>query len=375
MQRLLHFALDSDTSGYFPQLARWHDREQYQMYFATLGPMAPWLEEYMHSQGVSTFSCHCRSRKSYPQGLWRFVQILRKVRIDILHAHLFDPSVVGLTAGILAGIKLRVMTRHYSDYHTRIQKHWHVKLDQWCNWAAHSIIAVSEHTKKHLVEVEHTRPKKITTVLNGIDFDRVQLSSSDAPKRLREEYLQGESGFLLLVVGRLHSDKGYEFLFPALPKLRQLVTQPVTLLIAGSGTYLDRYQEMVRSLGWSDRVHFLGYRKDVCDLMAAADLIVLPSVAEAFGLVLAEALYLGTPVLATRTGGIPEVIDDGVDGVLVPPADSQALAEGIARMLNDSDLRQRLAGAGRDKVREKFGFETMVREYEKVYSRSLSDSE
>src|SRR5215471_9130893 len=115
--RLLHFAQDSDTSGFFPQLAKWHDRSRYRMYFATLNPMAPWLREYMESQGVMCFSCECKRRIEYAPGIVRLARHLRRERIDILHTHLFEPSVIGLSAGALARTRRRVITRHYSDYH------------------------------------------------------------------------------------------------------------------------------------------------------------------------------------------------------------------------------------------------------------------
>jgi len=115
-------------------------------------------------------------------------------------------------------------------------------------------------------------------------------------------------------------------------------------------------------------VSFLGFRKDIPDLMAAADVLVLPSVAEAFGLAAAEALHLGTPVVATKAGGIPEIIEDGKNGVLVEPANSEALSKGIADLLNDPDRRQYMA-LGRGKSVERFGFEDMVRSYESIYVR------
>jgi glycosyltransferase involved in cell wall biosynthesis len=117
-------------------------------------------------------------------------------------------------------------------------------------------------------------------------------------------------------------------------------------------------------------VSFLGFRKDSPDLMAGADLVILPSVAEAFGLVLAEALYVGTPVVATRIGGIPEIIEDGIDGVLVAPADSGALAAAVAELLNHPERLRSLAGRGRDKIAKRFQFEEMVRAYENVYLKT-----
>ena len=105
--------------------------------------------------------------------------------------------------------------------------------------------------------------------------------------------------------------------------------------------------------------------------MAAADVVVIPSVAEAFGLVVTEALYLGSPVVAAKTGGIPEIVQDQVDGLLVPPASPDALANAIIRLLQDELLLQRLSGAGRQKVIREFSFECMVRQYESLYEQLL----
>lgn len=367
MKRLLHFAEDSDTSGYFPQLARWHDRNRYRMYFGTLKPMAPWLREYMESQGVVTFSCECPRRIKYPIGLVRLARFLRRERIDILHTHLFDPSVVGLMAGYLARTPTRVLTRHYSDYHTRINKKWHVRLDQLCTRLSHSVIAVSEHTREHMIAQEKAPPKKVRTILNGIDFDRVKLSEPAVRERLRREF-DGDRFYLLLMVGRLHPEKGYPHLFRAISELKSKTDRPVRLLIAGTGPMADSFRDEVRQLGCDDAVQFLGFRKDVPDLMAAVDLVVHPAVAEAFGLSLTEALYIGTPVVASRVGGIPEIITDGIDGVLVPPAEPRALAETIVKMLHDPERRQAMAGAGREKVQRRFRFDEMVRGYEEEYS-------
>lgn len=373
MQRILHFAQDGDTSGFFPQLARWHDRSRFKMYFATLNPIAQWLKDYMESQGVECFSCDCRTRSEYSLGLVRLVAFLRRTRIDLLHTHLFEPSVIGLLSGVLARTPARVMTRHYSDYHTRINKKWHVRLDQLCTRLSDAVIAVSRHTADHMIAGEGAPPEKVHTVLNGIDFDRVALSSSDARQRVRQEF-KAEDAHLLVHIARLHPEKGHHYLFQALSEIQRRVSKPVRLLVAGSGTFEAAYREEVRQLGCEDMVSFLGFRKDSADLMAAADLVVLPSVAEAFGLVLTEALYIGTPVVATRAGGIPEIVTEGVDGVLVPPADSHALAGAIVDLLTDEYLQKKMAGAGREKVLNRFRFEDMVRAYEAIYEGVASNT-
>ncbi len=362
---LLHLADSADTSGFFPELARWHDRRAYRMLFATLGVMEEELRAYMEGQGVRCFSFGCRRRADYPAGLVRLARYLREERVDILHTHLFDPSVVGLAAGTLARTPLRVLTRHYSDYHTRIHRRWHTRLDRLCTGLSHAVVAVSRHTAEHLVRVEGAPPSKVHVVLNGVQLERTCVNAG-AAARVSNELAAGDKR-LLTVPARLHPEKGHEHLFRALPALRRSSLAPFLVLIAGDGPSARDYRQMVSELGCSDVVRFLGFRRDLADLIAASYAVVLPSLAEAFGIVLVEALYIGAPVIATTAGGIPEIVDDGRDGLLVSPGDPAALEQALRKLLNDPSLRERLAGAGRERVAGRFSFERMVREYEALY--------
>jgi glycosyltransferase involved in cell wall biosynthesis len=367
---VLHFAQDADTSGLFAALARLHDGDRYRMYFGTLNPIEPRLREAMSDQGIEVFSCDANGRAHFPLALGRLARFLRQERIDVVHTHLFEPSVVGLQAGTIARTPVRVETRHYSDYHTRIDKRWHVRLDRLCTRLSDDVIAVSEHTARHLVEVEGAPSEKVHTVLNGFDASRVEMPDRQDVGAVRGEF-GAEDAHLLVTVARLHPEKGYEHLFRALPELRTRVSKPIVLLVAGTGPFEQEFRRQVTALDCEREVRFLGFRDDASTLMAAADLVVLPSVAEAFGITLAEALYLGTPVVATTAGGIPEIVDDGVDGVLVPPADSAALADAMAELLNDAGRLAEMRGVGREKVTERFSFEQMVRGYEAVYDSRM----
>lgn len=367
---VLHFAESDDTSGFFPQLAKFHDRKRYRMLFGTLKPMASWLRDFMEQHGVACFSCETEARIAYPLAVARLATHLRHERVGVLHTHLFEPSVVGLLAGVLARTPVRVLTRHHSDYHTRMARRVHVALDRLCNYLSHTIIAVSRHTGEHIVREEGTAASKVNVIVNGIDFARVRVTDGEAVRRIRLEWGVGD-GHLLVVPARLHPEKGHTYLFRALGEIRRGVTRPVVVLIAGAGPFEAAYRAEVRALGCDAIVHFVGFRRDVADLMTAADLVVVPSTAEAFGLVVAEALYLGTAIVATRVGGIPEIVDDGIDGVLVPPADSKALAEAVVALLNDDARRLRLSGVGREKVGARFGFEEMTRAYEGLYEQLL----
>lgn len=373
-RRIVQFAEDSDTSGYFPALAKYRDGDRYQMTFATLKPMAPWLEAFMRDQDVATFSCNARSRLGYPAVILRLARRLREEQSEIFHAHLFDPSVVGLTAAALAGVPSRILTRHYSNYHTRINRPLHVKLDQWCTALSHRVIAVSNETAEHLIRVEGAPASKVTAIHNGIDFERVKTSGPGARQRIRAELGLGDL-FTFLIAGRLHPEKGYEHLFEAIRLLKDRTSRPFVLLIAGRGPFLERYQHLVSALGIGDRVRFLGFRDDLPDLMTGSDLFVLPSVAESFGLVLAEALYLGLPVVASRVGGIPEIVDDGVDGRLVTPGDAGGLAVAMGAFLSGPINLPGLGPVAVEKVRKRFDFEQMLRKYEAIYERVAEENQ
>lgn len=368
--RIAHFAEDGDTSGYFPALAKYHDRARYAMSFGTLRVMAPALEEFMRAQGVECFSCRATGRITYGAAAIRLLRHLRSRPTTLFHTHLFDSSVVGLAVARLAGVPARILTRHYSNYHTRINRPLHVQLDKWCTAAAHHVIAVSNETAEHLVRVEGAPPEKVTTIHNGLDFERVKVSGPDARARLRRELGLGDD-FAFLIAGRLHPEKGYEHLFEAARVLKAQTERPFVLLVAGRGPLLGHYRQLAASLHIDDRIRFLGFRNDLPDLMAACDLFVLPSVAESFGLVLAEALYLGKPVVATSVGGIPEIVDDGIDGCLVPPGDAQALSEIMEKYLHGIVRLPGIGEAAVAKVRARFDFQQMLRKYEAVYERVL----
>jgi glycosyltransferase involved in cell wall biosynthesis len=370
--RLLHFALDGDTSGFFPQLARYYDRSSFEMMFGTLRRIAPELRAVMDAERVPVVSLDAESRWEYPLVLARLASALRRHRVDILHAHLFDPSVVSLVAARLAGVPVSVMTRHYSDYHTRIGKRWHVRLDRMCTALSHGAIAVSEQTRQVMLGEEKAPPGKVRVIHNGIDLDRVAPPNPGEVERLRDEL--GLAGCpIVAVVARLHPEKGHTHLFRAMPALLAGTDGRLRLLVAGEGPFRAQYEREVEDLGVGHAVRFLGFRRDVVPLFCLADVVVLPSLAEAFGLVLVEAMALRRPIVATNTGGIPELIQHGESGWLVEPGSAPALAEAILKLLDDRTLSQRLGECGRVRALEEFRFETTMRRYEEYYRQLVAE--
>ena len=186
---------------------------------------------------------------------------------------------------------------------------------------------------------------------------------------LHEEYLIPADAQIVGVVARLEAEKGHRTLLEAWPLVLAEVPS-ARLLIIGEGSERDSLEAQVVSLGIEDRVVFTGRREDVPAVTAALDVAVLPSYREAQGLSVLEAMALGRPVIASRVGGIPEMIEDGVSGLLVEPHDCDALAAGIVRLLTDHPLADMIAHRGHELVHDRFCIELMVHSISDLYDQA-----
>jgi glycosyltransferase involved in cell wall biosynthesis len=168
------------------------------------------------------------------------------------------------------------------------------------------------------------------------------------------------------VIGRLHPVKGQQYFLEAAAKV--LEDRPdATFMLAGTGADQERLKNLAERLGISDQVKFLGFVEDVPTLLTGLDLVVIPSLAEGFGLIAAEALALEVPVVATQVGGLPEVVQDHVTGLLVNPADDTSLAKGILWMLNHPHEAKDMAKKGRKFVRQHFSSQAMAERTKQLY--------
>jgi glycosyltransferase involved in cell wall biosynthesis len=354
-------------TNYFRSIARHHDRERFPVLIGSIWPSGS-LQEAMASLGTPTFSLEAHSRRQYPGAVRRLAALLRERQVSLLHAHCFDPTALGLVAARIARVPF-VFTRHHSNHNIRLGKRWHTRIDAWCARHADHVIAVSEATRRIMIDVEKVPGHQITVVHNGVD--PLSPPEPGAIDRLRGE-LANSGTPVVLMVARLHEEKGFHDLFEALPAVVERVG-PLTVLIAGDGPHRAMLEEEVRARGLSQVVRFLGRRSDMAALIGLAALVVLPSLAESFGFVLVEAMGLGKPVVATTTGGIPEVVADGETGLLVPPGDASALATAIARLVLQPEEAAALGEAGRSRP-ALFTFERMMRGYEAVYESILTRS-
>jgi len=226
------------------------------------------------------------------------------------------------------------------------------------------VIAISEYLKEVLTEAGVPQ-NKIVVVYHGIDLECFS-PAPGARARLVRELSILPSEIILASVGDLKPIKNPQILVEACGELARRQVG-VRLVVAGDGEMEAELAALSRTLGIADRIHWLGHRADPASLLQGCDIFLLASVGEAFGLVLPEAMACCVPVVASRSGGIVEIVEDGQTGVLVPPLHAEAFADAIQKLAEDEGLRRGMGLRGLERVRREFGLERCVEETAGIY--------
>jgi glycosyltransferase involved in cell wall biosynthesis len=289
---------------------------------------------------------------------------LRREEIDLVHAHMYRAEVIGVRAAVAAAVPVIMATVHSS----RVRAASDIALLASLTPSMDRLIVPSESIQRKVV-AEGRVGARFAVIPNGVDLARF---ASPAPAcALRREFGIPASAYLLGVVARLEPEKGHRHLIEAMPAI--LAGAPDTwLAVVGEGSSVGSLRELASALAVSDRVIFTGRREDVSALTADLTVAVLPSLREAQGISILEAMARRVPVVASDVGGIPEVITSGVDGVLVPPADPAALAAAVLELLGNEALRRRIGEAGYATVRDRFSIDAMVRRIQALYDEELT---
>jgi glycosyltransferase involved in cell wall biosynthesis len=304
---------------------------------------------------------HIYSLKTLWQGI-RLARYLRTNLIQIVHSYGFYPNIFTVPFARLAGASIVVASiRDTGDLLTPLQR----RLQKMVCRLADCVLVNAEAIRQSLLEQGYD-PGNIVVIRNGIALSKYARKERCAV--LRRELGLPLSARLVAVFSRLNRMKGVEFFLDAAMVVAERFPD-VYFLVVGDGGSKQELEEQACRLGLGQRIVFTGFRSDVPDLLSEVAISVLPSLSEGTSNTLLESMAAGIPVIATRVGGNPEVIEDGVCGLLVTPRDSAALARAMGRLLGDEDLVLRLGQAGRRRVSELFSIEGSVHETEHLYRR------
>jgi glycosyltransferase involved in cell wall biosynthesis len=284
----------------------------------------------------------------HPVTLWRCGRALRRHRAEaVITNAVKDPRWTGVAARMLG---IPVVFRQETDQpYKDVLRH-----RLFYGWVPDCHLVNSEATRRTLLaSVDWVPPERVVVIPNGVDVSPL-LAAAPADLGLPDGALA--IGF----VGRFEARKGIWELARAWPQVARTVPE-AHLVIAGWG---PEEAEFRQALHGAPRVHWLGFRKDVPQLMKAFDILAVPSHYEGFGLVVVEAMAAGTPVVATSASSIPEILTDGAEGRLVPPRDPAALTRALIELASDPELRNTLGGAGRERARVSFAVSEMLERHE-----------
>jgi glycosyltransferase involved in cell wall biosynthesis len=299
---------------------------------------------------------------------WKLVVIIRRERPDIVHTHTAKAGLLGRVAAWLAGVPLIVHTFHghvFHGYFSPSRTRLFVALERWLARRTHRLVAVSERVRGEVLAHGVGRPERFHVVPVGLDLKR--FAECDARRgEARDELGLSPDAPLVGIVARLVPIKRHEvFLTAAAAVARRLPA--CRFLVVGDGERRHTLERLAADLGIGDRVLFLGWRRDLERIYTDLDVAVLTSANEGSPVSLIEAMASGVPVIGPRVGGVPDVIDDGATGIIVPPDDASSTADAIMRLLGDLEVRRKMGAAARERALRLYAADRLVSDVAALY--------
>ena len=300
-----------------------------------------------------------------PFDVLRLQDFLYQCQPDIVHTFLLTGSLYGRFAAMMARVPVVIGTE-VNVYERK--RPWHVQAERWLMRGTDAVIASAESVREFYIKQINADPAKVEVIYNAVDWSRLETTiSREDMRRAMDVPVEGP---LLGIIARLTEQKGHRVLLDALAQRPDL--SRAHLVIVGDGPLSAALQRQAAGLGIADRVRFLGARRDLGNLLSAIDVFVMPSFWEGLPLAMVLAMGAGLPVVATRVAGIPEVVQDGVNGLLVSPGESGELGAAMSRVVNDDTTRVLLGQAARAFVRPRFGVDGYVNAITGLYDRLLA---
>ena len=370
MKRTVLHLIDTTGPGgaetVFTDLAQGLDSSRYRSVAVTAGP--GWVEDTISAGGIQRHTVEQRGKFAlkYVRALGR---LALKERVDLVHAHLVGASVYASLAALGTGIPVLCTIHGHAD----LPKADRLRLLRYgvLRVGASHVVAVSESLRREFQARSGFPAERTSVVYNGIDLNAFHPGDGSA---IRQELGIASGEFVFGALGNVRAPKAYDVLLRA-AALLAADSIPSRVVIVGdiSGGVYPALAALASSLALGSRVTFAGFRRDVPEVLRAFDALALSSRTEGFSLATVQAMATGVPVVATRSGGPEEILEDGVSGLLVPTDDPAALAAAMRRLRDQPELRDRFARAGPQSARARFNRTSMIEAYQRLYDALLQE--
>jgi glycosyltransferase involved in cell wall biosynthesis len=376
MSRILHIITRMDVGGSSDDTLLLVTRMPRREFDSTLisGPTAdpvPGLAECLTHAAVPWIQVpHLQRPMSVPRDLVALRDLRRRIRAlrpDIVHTHSSKAGFVGRLAARMAGVPRIFYTPHghvFHSYYGPPLTRMFIAMERIAARFTERIVVLTDAEAEQHLAVGVGRRGQFVKIPSGVDLPAVRAEAAGGSQVRRELGLCGNAP-VIGAVARLVHVKGLRYLVEAMPAILRRCPA-AHLVLAGDGDQRPALERLAGELGIADRVHLLGFRRDAAAVTAALNVFVLPSLNEGQGRVLVTAMALGVPIVATRVGGVPEVVEDGRQGLLVPAADADALGQAVTAVLAQPEYAAALGAAGRGRA-PLFSSEVMLTRHAELY--------
>lgn len=321
-------------------------------------PTGSLLGEKARAEGIEVFEAPMRREADFAS-MYAIYKFIKKERFDVVNVQRPKVHTLAQVASYFAGVPVFVVTRRVLF---PIKSRVSAKLKY--QFGVSKLITVSEGIKKVLIE-SGVRQDSIVTIYSGTDLERFDPERVHGSK-IKKEFDIPDDAPVVGMVANYSDYRGHEFFIRAVPLVLKEVPG-AKFIIAGRDTTSLKLTSLAASLGVTENIRFAGFRSDVPDLLSVMDISVNSSLSEGLAGALRESLAMGVPVVATNVGGNPELVKDGINGLLVPPADSESISMAITKLLKDKELKEKMGKAGREFVVKNLTVEAMIDQTEALY--------
>ncbi|MCX8080385.1 MAG: glycosyltransferase family 4 protein [Bacteroidia bacterium] len=343
------------------------DRSKNNYYFILIHERVTNFENFLLQCGFEVFRVPYKGKLSTWFALWKTFRILKKLKSDIVHAHLFEGCLIGLTAAYFAGVKKRIHTRHNATYHLKYYPSA-VKYDKLINFLSTDIVAISKNVKNILMQYEKVPEKKIRIIYHGLDFDYINGINQEKISEIKSRHgIKG--GPVIGIISRYVEWKGLQYSLPAIKKFIDEHENAFLVMANAEGPYKSKVKTLLSAFP-PDRYVEIPFEPDIYALMKAMDFIVhVPEdhEAEAFGLVYVESMACKVPSVITLSGIASEVASDKENALVVPHKNSDEIFHALKKLYIDKELSRKLKENAYVKAKQMFDIEKIIPQVEALY--------
>jgi len=357
-----------ENSLAFEWMAENINTDKFDVQYVFLNPVVPAIATKFIAIGYNVVFIPYRKKSDSLSAGLALIKMLVKNRPDIVHTHLFDASLIALPIAKLLGIKKRIHTRHHSSFHHQYHPHA-VKYDRFINSCSTQIVAITKNVADILIDAEKVPKQKVFIVNHGFDFADFSEVDNSRIDVIKAKYNPEKRRPVIGVISRFTAWKGIQFIIPAFAKLVQQYPESLLVLANANGDYKTEIELLLKQLP-EHSYKVITFEPDVIALYSLFDVFVhvpIDAHSEAFGQVYVEALAAHLPCVFTLSGVANDFIVDGVNAVVVPFQDVEAIQNAVIKIISTNDFANHISEQGAKDVRQLFGIKRMIADLEKVY--------